>query len=264
MVGAQKTQAASLYTPFGGSIEEYIPQSEAQCVKNSCGKLNEPVQKAVKELIAAPRDAICSSVSALCTFIPLIGNIACYAACVEAINQAVEDSINVCSVEEIRVGPPRPASVGILRVGELTINVGVRVPPIVGPRINITSFKLNLGQLLTGVFDFIPDAKIYKHGEYKKEGNWVIGDSLNLLNACGLGKSDKEMPAVCKNVVAKAVISVLNVGQKEAGEAAYKEAIGRGVPEEEAQQIRKEAELDYARSCPFLNLLRQIGTSRSS
>jgi hypothetical protein len=266
-VGAVKAKAASLYTPFGGRVEKYIPQSQAACVTNTCGKLSEPVRAAVKSAIAGPVNALCASVSLACSFIPLVGNAACLAACIYEINKAVDDSINLCSVEEIRVGPPKPASVGILRLGELKINVGVRpsVPGVgigLGPRINIVSFKLNLVRLLPGASDFIPDAKVYLYGDYKTEGNWVLGDSLNLLN-CPLGEGDSKAPAICKNPITSVVLKVLGGGQKEVGEAAYKKAIESGASLGDAAKARQSAEADFAATCPLLNLVHQIGTSKN-
>jgi hypothetical protein len=260
----QVAQAASFYTPFGGRVEAYIPQSEAPCIKNTCGLLEKPVETAVKKAIAGPVASICSGVSIPCSVIPLLGNAACFAACVEAINKAVENSISLCAVEEIRVGPPKPASVGILHIGDLKIEITIRIPPKIGPKLFSVNLGLPLGKLLP-VFDFIPDARLYKYADYKTEGNWVLGDSLNLLNACKVGETVTEAapPPVCKMAITKAVLKVLGEGQKASGDEAYKAAIQNGASAEAAEEARKKAAGEYILSCPLLNLVHQMGTSRA-
>ncbi len=55
-----KTKLKIPYTPFGGQIEKYKATSDAACVKESCGEVNEAIRKTVRGAIEAPATAICA------------------------------------------------------------------------------------------------------------------------------------------------------------------------------------------------------------
>jgi hypothetical protein len=254
---AQKAEAISFRTPFGGQVEEYIEKSEAECVQKTCGKINKPVHDAVKKALEGPKQTLCAAISAPCNvFSP-----ACYVLCVKKVDEAVEDSINICTVGELRVGPPMPTAAGILEIGVLNIHIKFEIGRwIFKITILDISFKLDLSDLLPGVKDIVPNPKIYEYKDYKTKGNWVIGDSTNLLKICGL-KGEGSLP-ICDNIIAKVMLKALGEGQGDSGDEAYGGTIDSGGSEEEAQAARNEAETEYATSCPLLNLLHQVGSSR--
>lgn len=239
--------ASSLYTPFGGRVQEYLQKSEARCVKNTCGEISNQVQNVIRGAIEGPAAGLCAVISTPCAAVFLVGYGVCFAACNGAIMAAVE-AINVCDVEEIKVGPPKKASVGILNIGTVNINL-----------LGIVKFKLKLSELLPDISVLTP--KIYEHKNYKTAGSWVLGDSLNILNLCGL--ADKGTSGLCKNKIIKTFTGLLAKGQKGAGDEAHKNAVNSGDSAEKAEVARKEAESDYATSCPLLNLLHQVGTSKN-
>jgi len=224
----------SPYQSFGGKVEEYKPVSDAACVKNSCDKINEPIRSAIKNAISGPVGGLCAGVASACTIIPVVGNAACYAACYKLVTDAVAGTVNICSVEEMRVGPPKPALVGILNLGVIKVSIDVPIPFL--PDIHITDIKINLVNLIPGVGDIVPDAKIYDFKDYETEGVWVLGNSLNLVKLCGGGNSDNPLAKkICDNPITQAMTGAL--GGISGGDVA---------------------------SCPLLNLLNKVGTSKAS
>jgi hypothetical protein len=226
-----KQAEASIYSPFGGKVENYTPESEAQCVKKSCGKINNTVQNAVKKVLTTTTSPVIAALAA----IPVYGWAA--AAAVEAAVQAFPETINVCVVEEITVGKPMPAKVGILKIGEFIVSFKGK-----------TIFKVSLSDL----FDFSVIAPtIYRYKKYDKEGAWVLGDSLDVLKVCK--KAGKLISEIC---------DILKGDKEEAGQESYDNAISKGMSEEDAEGARTNGEEEYSKDCPFMNLLHQVGTSK--
>jgi len=231
-----KQVEASIYTPFGGKIENYNPKSDAECVEKSCGKINNKVQSIIRDIIETPVNTFCLAISTPCAAFFGVGEVACDRACVGAINGAVE-AINVCTVEEITVGEPMPAKVGILDLGTVDINL-----------FNIVKIKLKLSSLLPNLSVVTP--KIYNYKEYKTKGNWILGDSLDVLSVCK--KAGKLISEIC---------DILKGDKEEAGQEKV-DALPSDSSDEDKQAARTEGEEEYSKGCPFLNLLHQVGTSK--
>lgn len=260
-----KAEAVGLYTPFGGKVIEYKEVSDAKCVTATCGTINETVHRVVWGAVQGPAFGICSSVSAVCNVIPGLGQAACTATCMSIVKDAV-DSINVCGMEEVKVGPPREAAVGIFNIGTANIELKTPRPPGLSlfglpfPQITLVSFKLKLSSLLPDLSVLNPE--VYDYGDYKTTGRWVLGDSLNVLNMCGLGEN--KTGGICGNLIIKNLTRLLGDGRDEAGDKAKKDALDAGKSEDEAAAAGEAAKVDYIKDCPLLNLMHRVGTSRGS
>lgn len=227
-----KTEA-SLYTPFGGEVEEYIEKSNADCVVDTCGELNNEVQGIINETL--------TGVYSFLTPIVPWGTLAAVAL------RVLVEGFSICNVEEIKIVRAKEASVGILNIIDFRYTI-----------LGFTVFSLNIGDYLNLS---VLTPKIYDYEDYKTEGNMVVGDSLDILDLCGL--AGEGTSAICDNEIMEALIGSIADGQEAAGDEAYTDAIADGASEEDAQTSSDDAEEDYATSCPLLNLLHQIGTCRS-
>ncbi|MFA6397779.1 MAG: hypothetical protein WDK96_02965 [Candidatus Paceibacterota bacterium] len=233
----KKVDAAGYYTPFGGKVEEYKESSDADCVTDTCGEINTEVQDVIREAV---NGVLTTVYTFLATLVPY-GTIAS-AALALLVNGLIE-GIKVCDVEEITVGPPKGASIGILNLGVLDFNF-----------MGMDIFTINLGSLLN--FSVI-SPKIYDHDKHKEEGYWVLGNSLNIKKLC----EGDDAPDICDNAIADIILDNVGSGQDAAGSEAYQTAIDSGSTEEEAQQSSTDAEEEYANDCPLLNLMNQVGSS---
>ena len=229
---------ASIYSPFGGKIENYNPKSDAECVEKSCGKINNKVQSIIRDVIETPAASFCTTISLPCSTFFGIGWLACFMACETAINGAVE-AINVCTVEEITVGKPTPAKVGIFDIGSVDINLFDKI-----------KIKLKLSSLLPNLSVVTP--KIYNYKEYKTKGNWILGDSLDVLSVCK--KAGKLISEIC---------DILKGDKEEAGQEKV-DALPSDSSDEDKQAARTEGEEEYSKDCPFLNLLNETGTNKET
>ena len=232
----QHAEAASLYTPFGGKVISYKPKSDAACVKTTCGTLNKTIRVPIK----AAADAVLTATGVGVALIPVA--------------HAIIDKIDACSVEEIKIGSPKPATIGILKFGRILVEP--RLFWFAGPRVKVLDASVS-DLLGLPVLDPI----IHDRGNHTRLGAWVLGDSLDLLKACELASGDSRKPPICSHTFLKPVLSVLREGKKKIMGDARQETLDAGGTPNEAEEAAKKAGLDYVMNCPFLNLAHRIGSN---
>ena len=180
-----KQVEASIYTPFGGKIESYKP-SEAKCVDKIVTKINNKIQNIVRNIVNPIMSPVYASLSAILPWGP-----AAAAALAVVVNGAIE-RIKVAGVDELTVGKPTPAKLGVLVLGQVELNFR-----------GVTLFRVNLFTL-TGLMD------IYRYKKYKTKGVWVLGNSLDVTKMCG-----EKGSIICNNPIVKLIIKELEDQESE-------------------------------------------------
>ncbi len=143
-------------------------------------------------------------------------------------------------MEELKIGEPMPASVGILNIGS----------------VKVFGLTIKLSDLFSGISVITPSIYDYKTS-YKIEGRWALGDSLNIAGSC----NSDDKPKWCKNPIIKIIMKSINKSTDKAGQDAYDKAINDGALEEDAQRASNDAKENYLKECPLLNLLHQMGSN---
>jgi len=259
----KKTAAFSFYQPFGGKIEEYKEKSDAKCVKDVLDKLDEilkPINNAIQKAIYSATSALaaqaCALIASPCAGAAGIGYPICYAACMGGYTAAVENTkIKLTFGGELKIGPPKPATVGILDPG-------------ISLQVVFFNINLDLSDILEK-FNVKPPflAKIYGYGYYKiKSGEenkiWALGDSFDIhqCDKIPAGTIGEPLKKICENVIVKGINQVF--GDKKNEDLENKNKLDKGEMSQEDYDKAHSEYLDYINNCPLFNLLNQMGTSK--